>query len=113
MGHIVLRQALFHNSYALLRVEGGWPLVVAMLVLVVVVALGLFGINKEVSDDQRAVEAGLAVVLVCAWKLGEVFFTLPCLFLVGAAIALRYGKPVAAPVPVMLRVSDDLAGVRG
>lgn len=107
------RQALFHNSYALLRVEGGWPLVVAMLVLVVVVALGLFGINKEVSDDQRAVEAGLAVVLVCAWKLGEVFFTLPCLFLVGAAIALRYGKPVAAPVPVMLRVSDDLAGVRG
>lgn len=107
------RQALFHNSYALLRVEGGWPLVVAMLVLVVVVAFGLFGINKEVSDDQRAVEAGLAVVLVCAWKLGEVFFTLPCLFLVGAAIALRYGRPVAAPVPVMLRVSDDLAGVRG
>ncbi|AMS06100.1 zinc ABC transporter permease [Acidipropionibacterium acidipropionici] len=105
------RQALFHNSYALLRVEGGWPLIVAVLVLVVIVAFGIFGINKDVSDDQRAVEAGLAVVLVCAWKLGEVFFTLPCLFLVGAAVALRYGEPVAAPTAVTLRVSDDMPGV--
>jgi hypothetical protein len=100
------RSALFHNSYAQLRVEGGWPLVVVMLTLVVILAFGVFGLNKDVSDDQRAVEAGLAVLLVCAWKLGEVFFTLPCLFLVGSAIALRYGRSIVAPVPVTLRVSD-------
>ena len=78
----------------------------AMLTLVVILAFGVFGLNKDVSDDQRAVEAGLAVLLVCAWKLGEVFFTLPCLFLVGSAIALRYGRPIVALAPVTLRVSD-------
>ncbi|MCI1748720.1 MAG: zinc ABC transporter permease [Acidipropionibacterium sp.] len=103
------RTAFFHNSYAQLRVEGGWPLVVAMLMLVVIVAFGIFGINKEVSGDQRAIEAGIVVLLVCAWKIGEAFFTLPCLFLVGAAIAERYGTPVVAPSPVMLRVNDGVA----
>lgn len=104
------RTALFHDSYDQLRVEGGWPLYVAMLFLVVIVAFGIFGLNKEVSDDQRAIEAGIAVILVCAWKLGEVFFTLPCMFLVGAAIAERYGTPFKAVVPVMLRVNDDVVG---
>lgn len=103
------RQALFHNSYALLRVEGGWPLVVAMLMLVVVIAFGIFGITKDVSAEQRAIEAGIVVILVCAWKLGEVFFTLPCLFLVGAAIGERYGEPVKDAVPVLLRVDSSVS----
>lgn len=100
------RQAFFHDSYAQLRVEGGWPLMILMLSLVVIVAFGLFGINKEASDNQRAIEAGIVVLLVCAWKIGEAFFTLPCLFLVGAAIAERYGTPVVMPSPVQLRVGD-------
>ncbi len=87
----------FHDSYASLRVEGGVPMLITMLVLVVVVALGLLSRKKTVNKNLLAAEAGIIVILVCAWKLGEVFFTAPTFLLLGAAIYERLTSPIGSP----------------
>lgn len=80
------RIMLFHNSYSGMLVEGGYPLAICFLVLLVVVSGRLFARGTSVSSDAVALEAGVVVTLICAWKLGEVFFTVPCFFILGACL---------------------------
>lgn len=44
--------------------------------------------------DLRAVEGAIIVVLVCAWQLGEVFFSALGFFIVGVALYERFGQLV-------------------
>jgi len=83
----------FHDSYAALRVEGGLPMLITMLILVAVLAGGVFR-AASVSPTLAIVEGAVVVVLVCASKLGEVFFTTPSFLLLGLAWGLRYGIPI-------------------
>ncbi len=85
------RSIWFHNSYAALRVEGGVPLLLGMLTIIVVMCLGMLSARRAVPARLLCAESALVVVLVCAWKLGEVFFTVPCFMLIGIAMFERYG----------------------
>ncbi len=77
----------FHNSYASLLVEGGWPL--AVVVVLTYVFLGLRPFNPDQRSDSRvAVEAATLVLLICATQLGEVFFSLPGVLVLGAGLLL-------------------------
>ncbi|MGG5259389.1 hypothetical protein [Phycicoccus avicenniae] len=81
------RQYLFHNSYWAALVEGGWVLLAAF-VLLVVVAVGLW--RRGPTDPAWvAAEAANIAVLVCALRLGEVFgATAATLALAGGLLGL-------------------------
>ena len=71
-----------------------------MLLLVGGVALGLLSRRQTVRPELRAAEGAIIVLLVCAWQLGEVFFTSIGFFVLGAALYERFGKPlVEEPAP--------------
>lgn len=82
----------FHDSYAALRVEGGWVMVAVVLALFVWWGGGVLW-QRKVSRELAIAEGAIVVVLVCAWKLGEVFFTTPAFLILGIALALRWGTP--------------------
>ena len=75
---------LFHNSYWSALVEGGWPWLLVVLGITVVFALRPF--ETRLTKPELAVQATAVTVLICAWRLGEVFFTLQWALVVGAAI---------------------------
>ncbi|MBN9157277.1 MULTISPECIES: ABC transporter permease [unclassified Microbacterium] len=83
----------FHDSYAALFVEGGFPMLLIVLFLVCIVGLGLFSRRRRVSAGLRAAEGALIVVLVTAWQLGEVFFTSVAFLALGIAWYERFGVP--------------------
>lgn len=83
------RRMWFHDSYAALRVEGGYPLLISFVGLMVLVVWGLFDRKPKLSLEERALSAGAVVLLVCAWKLGEVFFTIYTFTVIGARLAQR------------------------
>lgn len=86
------RHMWFHDSYAALRVEGGVPMLVTMLLIFCVVALGLLSVKRLVGGRLRAAEGAIIVILVCAWQLGEVFFSSLAFFVMGVAVYERFGR---------------------
>lgn len=78
----------FHNSYLVLLVEGGWIMLVCVVALFAVVGFRL-GARTPRTDEAIAVEAATVAVLLCATRLGEVFFTLPAFLLLGIGLLLR------------------------
>lgn len=80
-------QWYFHNSYDALRVEGGYLLMVVVVVLYLVAGLGLT-VRATRDDPRHGVAAATLVILLCATRLGEVFFAGIGLFVVGVGTAL-------------------------
>lgn len=77
----------FHNSYNGLQQEGGWPFLI--VIVAVVVWLGLRPARRQIDDlGELFVEAGTIVLLICAWKLGEVFLATTTYVLLGSALYL-------------------------
>ncbi|MEA5153967.1 zinc ABC transporter permease [Raineyella sp.] len=84
----------FHDSYAALRVEGGIPMFVAILVLFGGIGLGLLSVKRQVGSNLCAAEGAIIVLLVCAWQLGEVFFTSLAFLVLGIALYERLSTPL-------------------
>lgn len=77
----------FHNSYDALRVEGGYVLMVLVVGLYLLTGLGMF-LRTDRHDPRHGVAAATVVVLLCATRLGEVFFAPIGLFVIGVGAAL-------------------------
>lgn len=93
----------FHNSYDALVVEGGIVLLIGMLGLYLLAGVGVFT-STDRDDPRHGVAAAAIVVLLCAFRLGEVFFAPIGLFVIGIGLALTSEKlpaprPWAAPDP--------------
>ncbi|WP_138774500.1 ABC transporter permease [Brachybacterium timonense] len=82
-----LKSWFFHNSYWSALVEGGWPWLMVALLLTVLVALRPF--SQQLSREEMITQAAGIALLVCATRLGEVFFTISWALVLGAAI--RFG----------------------
>lgn len=68
------RTFFFHNNYWGLYIEGGWPLAIIAVAFTVWVGTRIFAHVKF--DERRIIAQGATLaMLVCAWKLGDVFFT--------------------------------------
>ncbi|WP_172191680.1 ABC transporter permease [Actinomyces faecalis] len=75
----------FHNAYDGLRQEGGWLLLIVFVSIFV--WYGLRPKRQHITNfTQLAVEAAVIVELVCAWKLGEVFFSTQTVLLLAAIL---------------------------
>lgn len=83
----------FHDSYAALYVEGGIVLLGFALIVWVLIAGGLIS-TRRLSREGVAAEAALVAVMVCAWKLGEVFFTSCAFITLGLALRARLSEPM-------------------
>lgn len=88
----------FHNSYMALFVEGGYLLAVVIVLIFAVVGGGLLSSTMKVSLDVRVAETATVVILVCAWQLGEVFFTSAAALVLGYALWARFATPLRPPV---------------
>ena len=94
-GYVVLeggRQAYMHDSYAQAFVEGGYPFLYATILAFGVLALGIFSRRVTVPRPLLIAEAATVVILVCGWKLGEVFMTTGAFIVLGLAIGARFGE---------------------
>lgn len=80
------RYWFFHNSYWSALVEGGWPWAVFLVGVTVLVLMRPF--RHDVPREQYIAQAAGVVVLVCAWRLGEVFMTPYWGLAMGVALAL-------------------------
>lgn len=80
----------FHDSYLGLQAEGG------LIFLAVIVGAYLLSGLRPLSRRVRGyeiiyVEAATIALFVCAWKLGEVFLSIPGFVLLGYAVKLNLG----------------------
>jgi len=76
----------FHDSYATLLVEGGWPYAFGMVFLTALVGIRPFLSVGTPDFNSRVSQAATVVLLICAWKLGEVFLTIPWALCFGVAL---------------------------
>lgn len=75
----------FHNSYWSLLVEGGWPYLVGVVTITVLVGLRPFGPGERTYSGML-VQGATVCILICALRLGEVFLTIPWALTIGAAL---------------------------
>ncbi|WP_341854302.1 hypothetical protein [Brachybacterium sp. GPGPB12] len=75
---------LFHNSYWTALVEGGWPW--SLIVLGVTVVFALRPFTRELSRQEIVAQAATVTTLICAWRLGEVLFTLQWALVIAVAL---------------------------
>lgn len=91
----------FHNSYLAARVEGGWPLLI-LLLLAVGVAFASLSADARLGDPE-AIWCQIAIigVLTMATTLGEVLFDLPTAVALGfatrTAMRRRRARPAEPP----------------
>ena len=79
----------FHNAYWTLLVEGGWPWMLAILGITIWVTIGRLG--GALTRDQLYAQALAVALLVCAWRLGEVFITVPWVFVMAFSMKAWLG----------------------
>ena len=75
---------LFHNSYWTALVEGGWPWLLIVVGATVLFALRPF--TRELSRQEIVAQAATVTTLICAWRLGEVLFTLQWALVIAIAL---------------------------
>lgn len=83
----------FHNSFWSALVEGGWPWLV--LVLGITTVFGLRPFTRDLNRQEIAAQAATVALLICAWRLGEVLFTLQWAVVIAFAIYLRASRAAA------------------
>lgn len=78
---------LYHNSYWGLITEGGYFFLVLMLALFALAGFQFLA-KGETTAEARVVEAASIVVLMCAFRLGEVFLTQSAFIVLGIGVAI-------------------------
>lgn len=79
----------FHNAYWTAYVEGGWPWLIFLLAVMVFVGVRPFSAyDASLSMQARAVQGASVALLVCATRLGEVFYTNVWAIALGAALSV-------------------------
>ncbi|MBS3180137.1 MULTISPECIES: O-antigen ligase family protein [unclassified Pseudoclavibacter] len=77
----------FHNAYWGLLVEGGYPLIIGVLALVAFAGMQ-FNAKGAATRESRIVEASAIVLLLCSFRLGETFFSIPGFMVIGVGLAV-------------------------
>lgn len=76
----------FHNSYWSAYVEGGWPWAALVVGITVLVVIRPFLPVRRMTRYQLLAQGAGVATLIVAWRLGEVFYTLPWAVALGFAL---------------------------
>ncbi|MBF4457388.1 O-antigen ligase family protein [Pseudoclavibacter sp. VKM Ac-2867] len=77
----------YHNSYWGLITEGGYAFLLAILALLAFAGFQFLGKGRQ-TPEARIVEAATIVILLCSFRLGEVFITLPTFIAIGIGLGI-------------------------
>lgn len=77
----------FHNAYWGLLVEGGYPLLVGVLAMITLAGMQ-FNAKGPATRESRIVEASTIVLLLCSFRLGETFLSIPGFIVIGVGLAI-------------------------
>lgn len=94
----------FHDSFATLLVEGGWPYLIAVLAVTVVVCFRPLLPGRLVTREALIAQGAGVVLLITATKLGEVFLTIPWGLVVAAGL---HAALSSADGPSPARLAED------
>ena len=67
----------FHNSYWSALVEGGWLWMILVVAITVLYIVNVFSGKKTLSAKFYVVQGAGVAIMICASRLGEVFYTWP------------------------------------
>lgn len=77
----------FHNAYWGLWVEGGAPLTIAVLALCAFAGFQFLAKGRP-TPEARIVEASTIALLLCSFRLGETFFSIPGFLVIGVGLSV-------------------------
>lgn len=87
VAHFDQESWLYHNAYWGLITEGGYILLLAFLALFALAGFQFLA-KGATSRDARIIEASSIVILLCAFRLGEVFITQQAFIVLGIGVAI-------------------------
>ena len=87
LAHTGSKTWLFHNSYWSALVEGGWPWMILVVAITVLYIANVFSGKKTLPAKFYVVQGAGVAIMICASRLGEVFYTWP--WAVACGLALR------------------------
>ncbi|PPG35626.1 hypothetical protein C5E10_03130 [Pseudoclavibacter sp. RFBG4] len=77
----------FHNAYWGLWVDGGAPLSIAVLLLCALAGFQFLAKGRP-TPESRIVEASMVTLLLCSFRLGETFFSIPGFLVIGVGLSV-------------------------
>lgn len=84
----------FHNAYWGLLVEGGYPLLIGILAVVGLAGMQFLG-KGPATRESRIVEAATIALLLCSFRLGETFFSIPGFMVIGVGLLVYLQRHAA------------------
>lgn len=86
LAHTGSKTWLFHNSYWSALVEGGWPWMILVVAITVLYIANVFSGKKTLPAKFYVVQGAGVAIMICASRLGEVFYTWPWAIVCGSAL---------------------------
>ena len=87
LAHTGSKTWFFHNSYWSALVEGGWPWMILVVTITLLFIVNVFSGQKTLPTKFYVVQGAGVAIMICASRLGEVFYTWP--WAVTCGLALR------------------------
>lgn len=76
-----------HNSYWSALIEGGWPWMILVVTITLLFIVNVFSGKKTLPPKFYVVQGAGVAIMICASRLGEVFYTWP--WAIACGLALR------------------------
>lgn len=87
LAHTGSKTWYFHNSYWSALVEGGWPWMILVVTITMLFIVNIFSGKKTLPPKFYVVQGAGVAIMICASRLGEVFYTWP--WAIACGLALR------------------------
>ncbi|WP_314704263.1 O-antigen ligase family protein [Rothia mucilaginosa] len=87
LAHTGSKTWFFHNSYWSALVEGGWPWMILVVTITLLFIVNIFSGKKTLPPKFYVVQGAGVAIMICASRLGEVFYTWP--WAIACGLALR------------------------
>ncbi|WP_311445858.1 O-antigen ligase family protein [uncultured Rothia sp.] len=86
LAHTGSKTWFFHNSYWSALVEGGWPWMILVVAITLLIIVNVFSGKKTLPAKFYVVQGAGIAIMICASRLGEVFYTWPWAIVCGLAL---------------------------
>ena len=87
LAHTGSKTWFLHNSYWSALIEGGWPWMILVVAITLLYIVNVFSGQKTLPPKFYVVQGAGVAIMICASRLGEVFYTWP--WAIACGLALR------------------------